>query len=157
MLEPKETRIKKTPATKKRNLPETSAYDEGKEPPAKAQRVESIELDSTSTSGLRRSSRNVGRTVDYQNEVVKGSAVPISFSSGVKTSNNSGPLGRQTGRREHDPFVSFSFHLLKPDNFHSKTYGSIPGIEVGTWWETREGCSADSIHAYAQLWLPIYL
>lgn len=32
-----------------------------------------------------------------------------------------------------------------------KTYGSIPGIEIGTWWETRQGCSIDSIHAYAFL------
>lgn len=30
----------------------------------------------------------------------------------------------------------------------SKTYGSIPGVQIGTWWETREGCSSDSIHAY---------
>ncbi|KAJ3494621.1 hypothetical protein NMY22_g20046 [Coprinellus aureogranulatus] len=28
-----------------------------------------------------------------------------------------------------------------------KVYGSIPGVEVGTWWETREGCSVDAIHA----------
>lgn len=101
MLEPKETRIKKTPAAKKRNLPETSA-DEGKKPPAK---VQCIESDSMPGSGVRRSSRNVGKTVDYQNEVVKGSPVPISLVSGVKTSENSGPLGRQTGKREHDPLV----------------------------------------------------
>lgn len=30
-----------------------------------------------------------------------------------------------------------------------KVYGSIPGIEVGTWWEKRQGCSIDAIHAYA--------
>jgi E3 ubiquitin-protein ligase UHRF1 len=102
-LEPKATRIKKTPATKKRKLPETSAdNDGGNKPPAKVQRVE---------SGVRRSSRNVGKTVDYQSEVVKGSPVPISFSSGVKTSENSGPLGRQTGRREYDPLAFlFFFH-----------------------------------------------
>lgn len=29
----------------------------------------------------------------------------------------------------------------------SKRFGSIPNIEVGTWWETREACSNDSIHA----------
>jgi hypothetical protein len=101
-LEPKETRIKKTPATKKRNL-ETSTDDhESKKPPAKAQRVES---DPTSASGVRRSSRNVGRTVDYVNEVVKDSPTPISFSSGVKTSGNLGPLGRQTGQRKYNPLV----------------------------------------------------
>ena len=106
ILEPKETRIKKTPAkpaTKKRILLQTSEDDGGNKPPAKAQRVES-----DSTSGVRRSSRNVGKIVDYQNEVVKSSPVPISFSSGVKTSENSGPLGRQTGPREHDP-LAFQF------------------------------------------------
>lgn len=110
-LEPKETRLKKAPATKKRNLPETSADDDGgsNKPPTKAQRVES-----DPTSGVRRSSRNVGRTVDYKNEVVKGSPVPISFSSGVKTSENSGPLGRQTGRRTHDP----SAFLVLHQHFH---------------------------------------
>ncbi|KAF8807436.1 hypothetical protein BYT27DRAFT_7189517 [Phlegmacium glaucopus] len=128
MLEPKETRMKKRPAIKKRHLPETSADDEDNKPPTKAQRVDS---DSTSGSSLRRSVRNVGKTVDYQKEVVTDSPVPVSISSGVKTSENSGPLGRQTGKRRHDP----------------KTFGSIPGIEVGTWWETRAGCSADSIHA----------
>ena len=109
ILEPKETRIKKTPArapTKKRNLPQTSEDDDGgNKPPAKAQRVES-----DSTSGVRRSSRNVGKIVNYQNEVIKSSPVPISFSSGVKTSENSGPLGRQTGRREHDPLASLFLH-----------------------------------------------
>ena len=104
-LEPKETRLKKTPATKKRKLPETSADDDGDNtPPAKAQRVES-----DPTSGVRRSSRNAGKTVDYRNEVVKGSPVPISFSSGVKTSDNSGPQGRQTGQRKYDPLVFFFF------------------------------------------------
>ena len=107
-LEPKETRLKKTPTTKKRNLPETSADDDGSnKPPAKAQRVES---DPTVTSGIRRSSRNVGKTVDYRNEAVKDSPVPISFSSGVKTSENSGPLGRQTGRREYDPLAFLFLH-----------------------------------------------
>ena len=103
-LEPKETRVKKTPATKKRNIQETTADDEGgNEPPAKAQRVES------DPSGVRRSSRNAGKTVDYRNEVVKGSPVPISFSSGVKTSDNLGPLGRETGHRKYDP-LAFLFH-----------------------------------------------
>ncbi|KAF8973954.1 hypothetical protein BDZ97DRAFT_1912401 [Flammula alnicola] len=79
------------------------------------------------------------KTVDvdgrlYRNterEIIKGSPVPVAYSSGVKTSENTGPLGREDGPRKYDP----------------KTYGVIPGIEVGTWWETRQGCSADSIHA----------
>lgn len=41
--------------------------------------------------------------------------------------------------------------MLKKQHTHHtnrKTYGSIPGVEVGTWWETRKGCSIDAIHAY---------
>ncbi|KAF8265136.1 PUA-like domain-containing protein [Lactarius quietus] len=38
---------------------------------------------------------------------------------------------RPTGKRIHDP----------------KTFGHIPGVEVGTWWESREDCSNDAIHA----------
>ncbi|KAJ7838373.1 PUA-like domain-containing protein [Mycena olivaceomarginata] len=29
----------------------------------------------------------------------------------------------------------------------AQIFGSIPGVEVGTWWESREACSTDSIHA----------
>jgi E3 ubiquitin-protein ligase UHRF1 len=111
-LEPKETRVKKTPAIKKRNLPEISADDDddgGNKPPARAQRVES-----DPTSGVRRSSRNAGKTVDYRNEVVKGSPVPISFSSGVKTSDNSGnlgPIGRLNGKRKYDPLAFLFFFI----------------------------------------------
>ncbi|KAF8912693.1 PUA-like domain-containing protein, partial [Gymnopilus junonius] len=63
--------------------------------------------------------------------MVKCSPVPVAYSSGVKPSENEGPLGREDGPRRHDP----------------KTYGSISGIQVGTWWETRKGCSSDAIHA----------
>ncbi|KAJ7900386.1 PUA-like domain-containing protein [Mycena olivaceomarginata] len=85
-----------------------------------------------SLNAVRRSSRNAGKTVDYKGERQESSPLPISFKSGIRDTENSGPLGREAGsKRVHDP----------------KTYGSIPGVEVGTWWETREGCSADSIHA----------
>ena len=128
-LEPKETRLKKAPATKKRSLPEISADaddDGGNKPPAKVQRV-----GSDSTSGIRRSSRNAGKTVDYRNEVVKSSPVPVSFSSGVKTSDNSGPLGRQTGQRKYDPLAFLFFvnifiidaSIMTPGNFTAKHMG----------------------------------
>lgn len=151
-LEPKEKPIKKTPAIKKRNLPETSADDDEGKPLAKAQRVES-----DSTSGVRRSSRQVARTLDRQKEEV--SAARISFSSDAESSEDSEPPRRQTKHRKYDPLAFFIFFInasLLTPNIHSKTYGSIPGIEVGTWWETRQECSADSIHAYAWLRLQIY-
>ncbi|KAJ3774966.1 PUA-like domain-containing protein [Lentinula raphanica] len=80
---------------------------------------------------LRRSTRNQGKKVDYSKEKVSKDYIPDSFKAGIRTTSNTGPMGREDGKRIHDP----------------KKFGSIPGIEVGTWWETRQGCSADAIHA----------
>ncbi|KIM48172.1 hypothetical protein M413DRAFT_223612 [Hebeloma cylindrosporum] len=129
LLEPKEKPRKKNPVVKKRKLPESTLNDGESLPPTKAQRGEVS--DSAPASSVRRSTRNAGKLVDYKKEIIKDSPIPVAYSSGVKTSENTGPMGREDGPRKYDP----------------KTYGSIPGIEVGTWWETRQGCSADSIHA----------
>ncbi|KAE9411098.1 hypothetical protein BT96DRAFT_983739 [Gymnopus androsaceus JB14] len=64
-------------------------------------------------------------------EKINEDYIPDSFKAGIRVSKNAGPMGREDGKRVHDP----------------KKFGSIPGIEVGTWWETRQGCSTDSIHA----------
>jgi len=45
--------------------------------------------------------------------------------------DHDGDPRRPSGKRIHDP----------------KTFGHIPGVPVGTWWETREDCSNDAIHA----------
>ncbi|KAJ6604685.1 PUA-like domain-containing protein [Mycena vulgaris] len=129
-FEPKETKRQKA-APKKRK----SADDHEGAPSAKSARTEPANSDnSTASSGepsaVRRSSRNAGRTVDYKTEKSESSPLPISFKSGIRSTD--APLGREAGsKRIHDP----------------KVFGSIPGVEVGTWWESREGCSADAIHA----------
>ncbi|KAH9486906.1 E3 ubiquitin-protein ligase UHRF1 [Psilocybe cubensis] len=128
IFEPTEKVVKKPTATKKRKGPDTPT-SENAEPDTKAQRVSPSQ--STPESGVRRSSRNVGKTVNYKREIVKESPIPVAYSSGVKVAENEGPMGREDGPRRCDP----------------KTYGSIPGIAVGTWWPTRQGCSADAIHA----------
>ncbi|KAJ6519853.1 PUA-like domain-containing protein [Mycena sanguinolenta] len=129
-FEPEEVKRQKPSkaAPKKRK-----AEEPGGAPNAKVSRVESVKSkDSGEASPLRRSSRTAGKTIDYKSEKQTGSPLPISFKSGIREMENSGPLGREAGsKRIHNP----------------KTYGSIPGIEVGTWWETREACSADAIHA----------
>ncbi|KAF9218331.1 hypothetical protein BS17DRAFT_811726 [Gyrodon lividus] len=56
----------------------------------------------------------------------RGTPLPISVKAIVP--NASGAVKRQ---RRYDP----------------KTYGAIPGIEVGSWWASREECSNDAIHA----------
>ncbi|PPQ88665.1 hypothetical protein CVT25_010241 [Psilocybe cyanescens] len=128
LLEPTEIFVKKPAATKKRKLPDPPLNEEA-ESDAKAQRVSLP--DTAPESGVRRSSRNAGKIIDYKKEIIKGSPIPVAYSSGVKVSENEGPMGREDGPRRYDP----------------KTYGSIPDIVVGTWWPTRQGCSADSIHA----------
>jgi E3 ubiquitin-protein ligase UHRF1 len=55
-------------------------------------------------SAVRRSSRNAGKTVDYKAEHQRGSPLPVSFTSGVRSTENTGPLGREAGsKRLHDP------------------------------------------------------
>ncbi|KAF4623339.1 hypothetical protein D9613_001819 [Agrocybe pediades] len=134
LFEPQAKMVKRAPKGKKRKTPEPedsyaeeSEPEEEKEPksqPTKAQKVEG-------DGGVRRSSRISGKVIDYKKEIVKGSPVPVSYSSGVKVATNEGPMGREEGVRKHDP----------------KTYGHIPGIAVGTWWATRMGCSVDAVHA----------
>ncbi|PPQ64435.1 hypothetical protein CVT26_002142 [Gymnopilus dilepis] len=125
LLEPLEKVVQKAPPQKKRKAPEPSEIDE--KPPAKKQQ----RTDFVPEKGLRRSSRNAGKVVDYKGEIIKEAPIPVAYSSGVKTTENEGPMGREDGPRLHDP----------------KKYGHIPGIEVGTWWETRMGCSKDAVHA----------
>ncbi|KAJ7225482.1 PUA-like domain-containing protein [Mycena pura] len=123
LFEPKE--VKRVKASKKRK-PEP-VEDRDSEPVPKTPRIESV---NTTSGALRRSGRNAGKTIDYQSEQHIGSPVPVSIN--MRRIENTGPMGRGTGsKRLHDP----------------KVFGSIPSIEVGTWWESREACSADAIHA----------
>ncbi|KAH9946643.1 hypothetical protein B0H21DRAFT_778993 [Amylocystis lapponica] len=71
--------------------------------------------------GLRRSGRNRGRTVDYKDEAnISNGRLPrlASVQAGIKTMDTE---PRSINKRIHDP----------------KTFGAIPGISVGTWWQTR--------------------
>ncbi|KAJ6509570.1 PUA-like domain-containing protein [Mycena vitilis] len=125
-FEPKEIKRPKASTKRKRVAEEPDCV-----PNAKSSRVEPVAVDKD-PGPIRRSSRNTGKTVDYKSEQKGGSPLPISFRSGIRNTENTGPLGKEAGsKRIHDP----------------KVFGSIPGIEVGTWWESREGCSADAIHA----------
>lgn len=85
----------------------------------------------------------------------------MTYSTGVKTTENEGPQGRESGIRKHNPWVIRLVYIWGWLKICSKTYGSIPDVQVGTWWETREGCSSDSIHAFVHpmntLMRPIWL
>ncbi|KAK2461892.1 hypothetical protein APHAL10511_006355 [Amanita phalloides] len=121
-----ELKEKPTKVTKKRKL----ANEENEAPPAvtKVQRLPTTEVDADAAD-VRRSARNAGKRIDYNSEI-QPSRNDFLVKKTLK-SGNEGPLGRDGGKRAHDP----------------KTFGYIPGIEVGTWWESRQGCSADAIHA----------
>ncbi|KAF7784342.1 hypothetical protein Agabi119p4_507 [Agaricus bisporus var. burnettii] len=126
LFEPKEKpRKKATPQKRKRTDEDT----ENIEPSArKLQRAEDSSESGTLSTGLRRSSRNAGKAVDYSGE--RTLSLPQSVIRN-KTSGNDGSMGREDGKRVHNP----------------KTYGHIPGIAVGTWWLSRQDCSQDAVHA----------
>ncbi|KAH8120366.1 PUA-like domain-containing protein [Phellopilus nigrolimitatus] len=124
---------KKKPAPKKRKQEaalkseEKGSGDEGADArPRKAARVADEDGDG---AGLRRSSRNSGKKVDYAGIEQDRSARAFRTSTLAKETMGSEP--RDANKRTQDP----------------KQYGPIPGVEVGTWWETRQACSTDAIHA----------
>lgn len=98
MFEPKETKQKKPVAPKKRKAPPPE-----NEPASKAARVEAPS-EPESTSGIRRSGRNAGKTIDYSKEILGRSPLPVSITSGVRTTDNEGPMGRDSGsKRMYSP------------------------------------------------------
>jgi E3 ubiquitin-protein ligase UHRF1 len=98
LFEPKEKPRKAKPETKKRKTPVEVERDPSE--PAKIPRS-----DSASDTGVRRSSRNAGKKIDYNAEQQLRHSLPLSYSSGVKVTENTGPLGREDGIRKYDPYV----------------------------------------------------
>ncbi|KZT30410.1 hypothetical protein NEOLEDRAFT_1144074 [Neolentinus lepideus HHB14362 ss-1] len=126
---PKEKPRKRSAAPKKR-MSASAGEDnvDGENRPAKTARTSSD--NTTNTEGPRRSARNAGKKVDYKSEQLTAASRPRLISLKSSDSTMESDPGR-SDRRVHDP----------------RTYGSIPGIEVNTWWETRKDCSIDAIHA----------
>ncbi|KAG6329346.1 hypothetical protein ID866_9744 [Astraeus odoratus] len=112
---------KETPRTRtKRSYTKTT--DQYEEPPKKLARVETPP--EISSEGRRRSHRLASNTSTREQQ--RGTLIPLTVKKIVSSASES-----TTKTRKYDP----------------KVYGSIPGIEVGSWWGTREECSNDSIHA----------
>ncbi|KIL70800.1 hypothetical protein M378DRAFT_155736 [Amanita muscaria Koide BX008] len=124
-FERKEKPRRKSKSVPRKRVFESEEDDESK-PAQKTQRT-SVESDVAAT-GIRRSARNAGKCVDYKSEHHKGTPEPLMRNH---KSGNEGQMGSEGGKRTQDP----------------KVFGHIPGIEVGTWWEMREGCSTDAVHA----------
>ncbi|KAM5535441.1 hypothetical protein V8D89_010963 [Ganoderma adspersum] len=126
---------RKADPSKKRGVPrEEPTIDGGEnsdEPPKKAAKVQ---REDGNVEGLRRSARNRGKETNYADNGENATAAARSLPQVVSASaRRAGMMGapREVVIRKHDP----------------KTYGSIPDISVGSWWETREACSKDAIHA----------
>lgn len=95
LFEPKEKPKKAKSEIKKRKTPV-----EANEDSAKAPRTTS---DTVTDTGIRRSSRNAGEKNDYSAERLPRPSLPLSYFSGIKNTDNTGPLGREDGEREYDP------------------------------------------------------
>lgn len=97
LFEPKEKLKKKAVPRKRKIVDEDTECPEA--PAKKLQREDSSESE-TVTAGLRRSSRQAGKKVDYLGERKMDSPQPIIRE---RTSGNDGPMGREDGKRVHDP------------------------------------------------------
>ncbi|KAI0365226.1 hypothetical protein BV20DRAFT_954754 [Pilatotrama ljubarskyi] len=118
------------PSKKRQALPDGPASDTDDDRPKKLAKIDTED----GAVGLRRSSRNKGKTLNYnedaQNLAAAARALPRVISASAERADMQG-APRDSMRRTQDP----------------KTYGAIPGIPVGTWWETRQACSVDAVHA----------
>jgi E3 ubiquitin-protein ligase UHRF1 len=102
-----EKQPKAKPAAKKRKPKANN--DESLEAPApKIPRTDSTNV---ADAGVRRSARHAGKTVDYSGEQQHSVPIPLSFKSGVRRTDNAGPLGRESGKRMHDPSVTLFTYL----------------------------------------------
>jgi E3 ubiquitin-protein ligase UHRF1 len=98
-FEPKEKRRPPKSVQKKRKA-STDQNDNDAAPPVKVTRITSSEELAT---GVRRSQRNAGKTIDY-----KGEQEPASQKALTRTRSlpeNAGELGRSRGKRLHNPCV----------------------------------------------------
>ncbi|KDQ10475.1 hypothetical protein BOTBODRAFT_68562 [Botryobasidium botryosum FD-172 SS1] len=118
-------------AARKRPTPPNSDTDnEGDKEtrPPKAPRLQSGVVE------VRRSARNAGKpAVTYNSEqMVTASAIVAPLVKRYDDGREeSGSSENKLGTRLQNP----------------KQFGAIPGVPVGTWWETRAECSAAAIHA----------
>jgi E3 ubiquitin-protein ligase UHRF1 len=93
----KEVRRPKKPAAPKKRRAEPDENDEApKESPAKVARTDA----SDDASGVRRSARNAGKTVDYKSEKTGGLPLPLSVRNRNKKPGNAGPLGEGKGGKK---------------------------------------------------------
>ncbi|KAI0348037.1 hypothetical protein BDW22DRAFT_47112 [Trametopsis cervina] len=106
--------------------PESDGEDEDTKP---ARKVPAVQV--ASGDGPRRSGRNAGKVTNYagDGDGLRRDDGPKILTAQARRAAEKEPMGVQN--RTYDP----------------KTFGSIPNVPVGTWWETRKECSIAAIHA----------
>jgi len=115
-FEPKETR---QAPTKKRKAPADKEPSD-RSSPAKVSRV----VSEGESSELRRSQRNVGKSIDYKGPLKRPDLPPVRSS----IDDHRGPFGREFGKRTQNPCVAFvliEYHLMLLLGRDSGTY---PGL-----------------------------
>jgi E3 ubiquitin-protein ligase UHRF1 len=110
LFEPKEKRIK---ISRKRKAVEI-AVNEDERPPAKLQRSSSYTPVSSPVpdGGVRRSSRNAGKVIDYSKELADK---PLRSAARTIGLENEGPL-REGGKRIHNPSVLVTTKAMHVNN-----------------------------------------
>ncbi|KAH8102638.1 hypothetical protein BXZ70DRAFT_1070881 [Cristinia sonorae] len=124
---------------KKRKAPtaepkgDSNSDSELEEPKSKSSRIAKTVQVPEASGGLRRSGRNAGKqSISYAGDGVhiEMERTPKLVSQAARE-GSSKSMGSIESQRTQNP----------------KRYGHIPGIEIGTWWNSRIACSIDSVHA----------
>lgn len=100
--------VKPMTKSRKRKSPPPQDLKEEDEPRAKSVKTRPTQ-DITNTSGVRRSARNAGKTVDYKSEVVKFFPEAISTAARIAMKSEH----KAASDRRHNPYLIF-FSLLPP-------------------------------------------
>ena len=160
IIQTKKPRPAKHPKVTKSNKRKASDDAEELNRPAKAATVIVADI-----GGLRRSGRNAGKTINYKDdgELAGARSRPQVVSEAARKAEENEP--RESMKRTNEPCaIPIRMLFLELIVDCRRTYGAIPGVEVGTWWETRyalvrtgvecqadlfsrQACSADAIHA----------
>jgi E3 ubiquitin-protein ligase UHRF1 len=127
---PKEVRKPKKVAAPKKRKAEVDENDDASA--ASPSKVPRTDTGNEPSFGARRSARNTGKKVDYKAEQIRSLPAPISIRN---KPGNEGPLGSGASSRK---MCGSTLRRCCFSNVNcSVKFGSIPGIEVGTWWQTR--------------------
>ncbi|KAF8748396.1 SAD/SRA domain [Rhizoctonia solani] len=119
--------------------------DEPKPKPNRRQRKRPTQDAERDGKGTRRSARNAGKpVVSYAKDgegIVDRSKMPKMVSRPDKQWNE------DDSDQGEDEEGKVRVNKLVGRVHDPKTFGLIPGVSIGSWWETRAECSAAAIHA----------